>query len=62
MDVRIARISPSAHRHFGQTCTEYVDGDMYYARLCFLNPAGVDNLMERRDEYADNQGLNHWHS
>ena len=62
MDKRIARISPSAHRHLGQMCSEYVDGDMYYARLCLLHPVVVDNLLERRDGYVDNQGLNHWHT
>ena len=35
---------------------------MYYAHLCLLKPAGVENLMERRDEYIDIQGLNHWHT
>ena len=61
MDERIARISPSANRHFEQTSSEYVGGDTYYARLCLLHPAGVDNLLERRDGYVDNQGLNQWH-
>ena len=62
MDKRIARISPSANRHFGQTSSEYVGGDTYYVRLCLLHPAGVENLLERRDGYDDNQGLNHWHT
>ena len=62
MDKRIARISPSANRNFGQTSSEYAGGDTYYARLCFLHPAGVDNLLERRDGDVDNQGLNHWHT
>ena len=62
MDKRIARISPSSNPHFGQTSSEYVGGDTYYARLCLLHPAGVENLLERRDGYVDNQGLNHWHT
>ena len=62
MDKRIARISPSANRRFEQTSSEYVGGDTYYARLCLLHPADVKNLLERRDRYVDNQGLNHWHT
>ena len=28
----------------------------------YCTPAGVENLLERRDGYVDNQGLNHWHT
>ena len=61
-DEQMARISPSANRHVGQTSSEYVGRDTYYVRFCLLHPAGVEDLLELRDGYVDNQGLNHWHT
>ena len=61
-DLCITRLSLHAHRHFGLPGNEYVDGDMYSARLCLLEPSGVEDVMERRKEYVDIRGLNHRHT
>ena len=61
-DLCITRLLLSAHRHFGLPGNEYVDGDMYSVRLCLLEPSGVEDVMERREEYVDIRGLNHRHT
>ena len=35
---------------------------MYSARLWLLEPSGVVEVMERREEYVNIRGLNHWHT
>ena len=55
-DLCITRLLLSAHKHFGLPGNEYVDGDMYSVRLCLLEPSGVEDVMERREEYVDIRG------
>ena len=54
-DGRMAWISPVANRLVGQTSSEYVARDAYYVRLCLLHPDSVEDLLELRDGYVDNQ-------
>ena len=40
----------------------YVDGDVYIDRLCLLGRSGVENIMQRNEEYVDVRGLSHRHT
>ena len=40
----------------------YVDGDIYIAHLCLLGRSGMENIMQRNEEYVDVRGLNHRHT
>ena len=40
----------------------YVDGDIYMARLSLLGRSGMDNIMQRNEEYVDVRRLNHRHT
>ena len=50
------------HGYFGLSGVECVDRDMYSARLCLLEPSGVEDIMKRREEYVDIRGLSHRHT
>ena len=40
----------------------YVDGDIYMARLCLLGCSGMENIIQRNEEYVDVRRLNHRHT
>ena len=40
----------------------YVEGDVYIDRLCLLGRSGVENIMQRNEEYVDVWGLSHRHT
>ena len=56
-DVCYTGLLVDAHGYVG-----YVDGDMYFARLCLLGRSGVENIRKRSEEYVDVRGLNHRHT
>ena len=56
-DVCCTGFSINAHGYIG-----YVDGDMYFARLCLLGRSGVENIRKRNEEYVDVRRLNHRHT
>ena len=47
------------------TCIDthgYVDGDIYIAHLFLIGRSGVENIMQRNEEYGDVRELNHGHT
>ena len=40
----------------------YVDGDIHIARVCLIGRSGVENIMERNEQFGDVRRLNHRHT
>ena len=56
-DVCCTGLAIDTHGYVG-----YVDGDIYMARLCLLGRSGMENIMQRNEEYVDVRRLNHRHT